>query len=173
MATMDRTQQPTSDDSFTEKLRKMPVKPVAKETFKEFQSDKVTDIAAGVAYHVIFAIPPAIILLVMLGALVGSVTSVDIAGQLTTVIDQNAPGDTKELLHNLVDSAIADVGGGAASFGFITAFLIALWSGSNGVSALIRAFNRAYDVEEDRGFLKSKLLSIGLTILINVAIRAF
>jgi membrane protein len=45
---------------------------------------------------------------------------------------------------------------------------IALWSGSNGVSTIIRAFNRAYDVDDDRAFVKKKLLSLGLTVLMGV-----
>jgi membrane protein len=35
----------------------------------------------------------------------------------------------------------------------VIAAVLALWSGSNAVGALIESFNRAYDVEENRPFL--------------------
>jgi membrane protein len=46
------------------------------------------------------------------------------------------------------------------------AAVLALWGGSNAVGALIEAFNRAFDVEEDRPFLKKRLLTLGLTLLL-------
>src|SRR5690606_19406956 len=110
------------------------------------------------------------IFMVTLAALVGQVTSIDVAGQLRDLINERAPQDTQELLTSLVDSAIADVSGGLASFGVAASALVALWSGSNGVSTIIRAFNRAYDVDEDRPFIKKKLVSIGLTILMGILI---
>src|SRR5699024_10690001 len=43
-------------------------------------------------------------------------------------------------------------------------FIGTLWSASNGVNALTRAFNRAYEVEEDRTFIVSRLIAIVLTV---------
>jgi len=162
--------EPTSRDDAKATFQKLPIKELGKRTFKEFKDDEVTEMAAGVAYHAIFAIPPMIVFLVTLAALVSQVTSVDIAGRLLDVINRSAPGDTRELLTGLVESAIQNVSGGAASFGVITAAAVALWSGSNGISTIIRAFNRAYDVEEDRSFIKKKLISIGLTVLVGVLV---
>jgi membrane protein len=42
--------------------------------------------------------------------------------------------------------------------------VIALWSASAGVSNLLTAINVAYDEEEKRGFVKKRLLSLGLTL---------
>lgn len=162
--------EPTSEDSAKATFQKLPLKELGKRTFSEFKDDEVTEMAAGVAYHAIFAIPPMIIFIVTLAALVGQITSVDVAGMLRDSINERAPADTRELLTGLVDSAIADVSGGVASFGVIISAAVALWSGSNGISTFIRAFNRAYDVDEDRPFIKKKAVSIGLTILMGVLI---
>ena len=170
MSTIQATNEPTSRDDAKETFRKLPFKELGKQTFKEFKDDEVTEMAAGVAYHAIFAIPPVIVFLITMAALVSQVTSVDVAGRLMNVINQSAPADTKELLTGLVESAIANVSGGAASFGVLLSAAIALWSGSNGVSTIIRAFNRAYDVDEDRPFIKKKLVSIGLTVLMGVLV---
>ena len=42
--------------------------------------------------------------------------------------------------------------------------MIALWSASAGVSNLLTAINVAYDEEEKRGFVKKRLMSLGLTL---------
>jgi membrane protein len=140
---------------------------IGKATMREFKSDDVPNIAASVAYHAVFAIPPMIVFIIALAALVNRVTSVPVSDRLVTLINENAPGDTKDLLLNMVDNAVAQVGGGAALVGVLGALAIALWSSSNGVSTVIKAFNRAYDVDEERGFIRMKLVSIGLTLLVG------
>ena len=52
----------------------------------------------------------------------------------------------------------------ALGVGLIISVAIALWSASAGVSNLLTAINVAYDEEEKRGFVKKRLLSIGLTL---------
>ena len=42
--------------------------------------------------------------------------------------------------------------------------MIALWSASAGISNLLTAVNVAYDEEEKRGFVKKRLMSLGLTL---------
>jgi membrane protein len=42
--------------------------------------------------------------------------------------------------------------------------LIALWSASAGISNLLTAINVAYDEEEKRGFVKKRVMSLGLTL---------
>src|SRR5699024_4250099 len=59
--------------------------------------------------------------------------------------------------------------GGLLSIGII----VTLWSASNGVNALMRGFNRAYEVEENRSFIVSRLIAVVLTIgMIIVIITA-
>ena len=48
--------------------------------------------------------------------------------------------------------------------GLIVAMVLALWSASGGVGNLISAVNMAYDEEETRGFVKRKVLALGLTL---------
>jgi membrane protein len=48
----------------------------------------------------------------------------------------------------------------------LVAAAIAIWSGSNGINAFIKAMNRAYGVDEARPFVRKRLVSIGLTLLL-------
>lgn len=170
MSAISAEREPRSGDNAKETARKLPLKELAKQIWKEFKDDEVTEMAAGVAYHAIFAIPPIIVFLITMAALVSQVTSVDIAGSLIDVINRSAPEDSQQLLTGLVESAIQNVGGGVASTGVLLSAAIALWSGSNGVATIIHAFNRAYDVDEDRPFIKQKLISLGLTVLMGVLV---
>lgn len=147
------------------------IKKLGKELYGEVKEDRVTTLAAAFAYHTIFAIPPLIILTVTVAALLNQVTDIRVADNLRDLIRDRAPADTRDLLNSIVDNAIAKVSGGGASFGTLTTALLALWSGSNAVGSLIESFNRAYDIEEGRPFVKKKMLTLGLTLLLALFIN--
>ncbi|MFL5758861.1 MAG: YihY/virulence factor BrkB family protein [Thermomicrobiales bacterium] len=146
------------------------VKDFGKELYAEIKGDKVTTLAAAFAYYTVFAIPALIILSVTVAALLNDATNVPVVEHLRTFIQDRAPANTKDLLNSIVNNAIAKVGNGA-SVGAILAALIALWSGSNAIAALIESFNTAYGVEESRPFVRKKGLTIGLTLLLVVFIN--
>lgn len=163
----------TSDDTMrapaTVSGERPPVKELAKETLNEFKDDDVPGLAAEIAYHAVFAIPPMLIFLIAIAAALNNFTDIPVADNLVTVIEERAPEAVQEMLLTLVNNAIDQVSG-AAAIGLMSTAAIALWSGSNGIATLMKAFNRAYDVEEDRSFVKMKLVSIGLTVLVSVLI---
>jgi membrane protein len=144
---------------------------LGKELIEDFKKDRVTTLAAAFAYHTVFAIPALLILTLSLAALLESVTSVRVTENLREMIQDRAPADTKELLNSIVDNAIAQVSGGGASLGVLLTALLALWSGSNAVNALVESFNLAYGVEEGRPFVRKKLLVLGLTLLLALMIN--
>ena len=147
------------------------VKTLGTDLYAEVKDDKVTTLAAAFAYHTVFAIPALLILTVTIAALVNRATDVQVAERLRDVIRDRAPAETTDLLNSIVDNAIAKVGGGGASLGMLLTALLALWSGSNAVGALVDAFNRAYDVEEGRPFVRKKLLTLGLTLLLALSVN--
>jgi len=155
-----------------EHVNRWRITPFAKALFQRIGRDNATGLAAQVAYHLMFAIPPLLVFLLTLAALVDHVTGIPVAQNLHSAITQHAPGDTKALLDNMVNHAISEVGGKAASIGIVITVLLALWGASNGIGALIRAFNYAYEVKENRSFLLSLLMRLALTILLVVVIIA-
>lgn len=150
------------------------IKVIGQEFIKDFKKDEVPELAAAFTYHIVFAIPALIILTVTVAAVLENFTDIGLATELQELIADRAPGSVQEVLNTVIENAIAQVDGGAVSVGLAISALIALWSGSNGVAALMRAFNRAYGTDEDRSFVKMKLVAIGLTlfggIFINLAI---
>ena len=142
----------------------------AKEVMAQFSDDDVPGLAAEIAYHLVFSLAPLLIFIISLAVIVDSFTGVDVSGELQDLITEHAPGEAQDVLETLVQNAVTEASGGFASFGAIMALLIALWSASSGVATLMKAFNRAYDVPEARTFVKKKLVSIGLTVLMAVFI---
>lgn len=130
-----------------------------------FQDDNVTEIGAQLTYYLILAIFPFIIFFLSIL-------------QFTPLADANIlqellsplPGDSKDLFYNLINDIIKGGSIGLLSFGALGS----IWASSNGVMALIKAVNKALDLEESRPYLKLKGLSILFTIgLFIVLILAF
>ncbi len=62
------------------------------------------------------------------------------------VVEQYAPASAMSLVESITHQTLNNRNGGLLSFGIIAA----LWSASNGMNAIVRSLNHAYDVEENR-----------------------
>lgn len=162
--------QPTDD--LAEAAPQVTRKETAKEVMSQFSRDDVPGLAAEISYHLVFSLAPLLIFVISVAAIVDNYTGVDISGQLEDLITERAPSpEVEDVLNTLVENAVTEAGGGVASFGAITSLLIALWSGSNAIATLMKAFNRAYDVPEERSFVSKKLIAIGLTLSLGVLVN--
>ena len=123
--------------------------------------DDVSGWAAQLAYFFLLSLFPFLLFLV---TLIGYLPfpEVDIMRFVATY----APEGTVELINENIDQIVATRNGGLLSITIIGT----LWSASNGINAIMRAFNAAYNVEEDRSFLVSRLIAIILTIAMLVVI---
>jgi membrane protein len=132
---------------------------VAKRGWKEAKADQVPLLAAGVAFYAFLAIFPALIALVSIyGLFADPSTIANQIGSLTSTL----PEDASKVITDQVTMLASRRS--ALSIGLIISIVIALWSASAGISNLLTAINVAYDEEEKRGFVKKRLLSIGLTL---------
>ena len=132
---------------------------VAKRGWKEAKSDQVPLLAAGVAFYAFLGIFPALIAIVTIYGLFADPST--IANQLNSLTSA-LPGQARQLITDQV-TALASRRS-TLGIGLIISVAIALWSASSGVSNLLTAINVAYDEEEKRGFVKKRLLSLGLTL---------
>jgi membrane protein len=87
-------------------------------------------------------------------------------GQITQIInslDAYLPKD----LASLISTQLATLSGKDTGNLLVAAFaiLLSLYSASAATQNLINATNKSYDVDESRGFVKVKLLSIALTLV--------
>lgn len=132
-----------------------------KELFKRFSDVDVPGMSSQLAYFFLLSLFP---FLVFLTTLLGYLP-IDIDSVLK-FLDTYLPADVANMLESNLENLLTSQSGGLLSISIIGA----IWSASKGVNALTLAFNKAYRVEEDRSFIVSKLISIGLTIALVVTI---
>jgi len=133
---------------------------IVKRAWAENSADNMPIIGAGVAFFAFLAIFPALIATISLYGLVASPETV--TRQIESLSDQ-LPQEAQALLSEQLNSIVQN-SGGALTVSLIISILAALWSASGGTGNLITAVNLAYDEVETRGFVKRKLLALGLTL---------
>ena len=135
-------------------------KDILKRVKDEVGDDRVSAVAASVAFFGVLAIFPSLIALVSLYGLVAD--PADIQAQVkgwAGMLPPSARSLLTDQLQSLVDTSETALG-----FGVVLAILGALWSASSGMKAVMEAINIAYDEEETRGFLRFRLEALQLTL---------
>lgn len=127
----------------------------------QFSKDNTSGMAAQLAYYFLLAIFPLLIFLLTLVPLF----QID-QEMIVGLIEDYAPAEIAGMLTGIIDDVMTSSGGGLLSVGLIAT----LWSASNGMTALMNAFNVAYDIEDDRNFFVSKGLSIFFTIILTLSV---
>ena len=132
----------------------------------KFAEDRVSLVAAGVAFYGFLALFPAIAALMAVAGLF--LDPSDVTGQ----IDSLAGLVPQDIIDIAVGQANAVTGSSGTGLGitFVVSLLLALYSASKGVGSLIQGLNVAYGEIEDRGFFHLKLVTLGLTALIIVGL---
>jgi membrane protein len=131
---------------------------------KEAKDDTVTDIAAALAYYAFLAIPAA--LLVSLGVfsvLAGPETIERVLDKLGTVV----PAETIDLLRESLTRAIENRSGGLVLI--VLGFLLALWTATGAMNALMRGLNAVYHRDETRGFFRQRITALGMLACLLLA----
>jgi membrane protein len=140
-----------------------------KATVQEFQRDDAMGLAAQLAYFLILALFPFILVLVSLMSLVGNP---ELASKVLAYFRQVMPGEAYELIKTYTGDVIS--GERPAPYLFSFGILFTLWTASGAFTALINALNRAYDVQETRPFWKVRgiaiLMTLGLSVLVLVGV---
>jgi membrane protein len=130
---------------------------IVKRAAKEAMADEVTDRAAALAYYAFLAIPAT--LLVVVGAF-GLVASPDAIQTLLEKVGTVVPRETVTLL----DDSLTRLSENESSGGImvVVGLVLALWTSSGAMNALMRGLNVVYDVKETRGFVQQRLTALGM-----------
>ncbi|WP_370462366.1 YihY/virulence factor BrkB family protein [Nocardiopsis sp. FR6] len=129
---------------------------------KEFRSDGLADLSAGLTYYAILSVFPALFVLVSLLGLAGP--------QATRFLTENVAGTMPADIGGLLTTAIQNLQGNQAAAGIfgLVSLAVALWSASGYVAAFMRASNVVYDVPEGRPIWKTLPIRVGVTLLMVV-----
>ena len=123
--------------------------------------------AASIAFNFFLAVFPA---LLFLSTLIPYIPITNFQTELMDLLEQLIPAETFETIEETLADIVMYPRSGLLSIGCITTIIIV----SNGVTAVIRAFNASINTHETRGFLRlraSSLIMVGLiTVLLATAI---
>lgn len=137
---------------------RLPVsEPIWKRVLHEFKEDRVTDQGARVAYYFFMSFPPAIMAIFALAGLFGGPA---LADWLMARAADTMPGEAATLVEGFVNDVVHGNAPGPLSIGL----LLALWAGSNVFLALDQSLNIAYDVHEERSFVKGRAVALGMLL---------
>ncbi|HKF00338.1 MAG TPA: YihY/virulence factor BrkB family protein [Actinomycetes bacterium] len=126
---------------------------------RDLKEDQVPLVAAGVAFYAMLSLFPAMIAAISVYGLVVDPQQVaDQVKRLTEIIPQDAANLIAGQLDSVARSTPRNLG-----VGLVVSVLVALWSASSGMKALVAGVNIAYDEHETRGFLKLRGLALALT----------
>jgi membrane protein len=118
------------------------------------EEDDIPGLSAQLSYFFLLALFPLLIVLFTLLPYF-PIPHQDMLG----MIRDFAPVEAMELIEKNIEYIMNHRNGGLLSFGIIGT----IWSASNGINAIVRAFNKAYNVKESRSFIVSRGMSIILT----------
>jgi membrane protein len=126
----------------------------------DMSDDAAPLLSAGVAFYMFLSLFPAILAALTVYGLVADPGQVE--GQLTSILAV-LPGDARGLLGARIH-ALATGSGEQVTPKLLGAVLGALWTGSLGVTGLLKAVKIAYDEPEERNFLQLRWTGILLTL---------
>jgi membrane protein len=128
---------------------------------------ELVDRAGLLSYYFLLALFP---LLIVLTALMGFFLSSQTSAywRLLEYLARFMPPSAFLLFSNVIHQITAGATSGKLSIGLI----LALWTSSSGIAALIEALNRAFGVPAGRTWWRRRLVAIGLTLSLGAVLGA-
>lgn len=141
---------------------------LARRFWSQVWEDEVPGRCAELAYFFLFsAFPLLLFLTTLLGYVAGQ--HADLRWKLFWYIARLTPSeDVVTLLNKTLDEVTKARSGGKLSLGL----LAALWVASNGMIAVTRTLNRAYDLKETRPWWQRRFVALALTVSFTLLIAA-
>jgi membrane protein len=139
-----------------------------KATKDEIKRDDVPSMAAGVSFKIFLALFPSLLAAVAIWGFFADPAAVN------RYVD-NLQGVVPDAALDFIRIALEGVtgtGAGAASAVAIPGILTGLWAASSAAATLVKALNRAYEVEESRGFLKQRGVAFAVVFALLFALVA-
>ncbi|MBW8050717.1 MAG: YihY/virulence factor BrkB family protein [Cytophagales bacterium] len=138
---------------------KIPLYNVVLLFIQQLRKDAIQEKAGAVAFNFTLAIFPGIIFLF---TLLPYVPIPDLSLHIMKFLKEVMPESIYVVAASTIEDIISKPRGGLLSFGFIFSLFLA----TNGMMALMQAFNKCYKTSEKRGFIKIRLVATLLTFLL-------
>jgi len=133
---------------------------VVRLTYAGVRSKHTSQLAAGLSYYFILSLFP---LLIAFAAALALVPLPHLFDQILVLMGRFIPADSMGLVRTVLRDVITPHGGSILSVGIV----LTIWAASGGVAALVEAVNVAYNLPDNRSFLRKRLLAIGLMFAVG------
>ena len=136
-----------------------------KRAFKRaFTEDEVGDSAAAITYYAFLSIPSLLLVAVGFFSLFADPETI---GTLMRKLEDVVPAEALSLLEDSLNRVIENRSGGVVMI--VVGFLVAAWTVSGTMGAVMRALNRIFGELEGRGFVKQRAVGVTLVVLVVAA----
>lgn len=139
------------------------VSEVVRQLAHDAEDDRVTGLAAEVAFFSLLSVFPALLTIAAglgaLDSLFGSELLLRAQGEVIAVMETfltDEASGTSEAIEALFEGG----SGGVFTFGVVAA----VWSASRGMSTVMRTLSQIYDVDDTRSRLRTRLMAVGLAL---------
>jgi membrane protein len=129
-----------------------------KRSLSSFKKDDCAGLAQQVAYSSLLAFFPA------MAFLVGTLGLLNLFDDLKRLLDPIAPNGVIDFITGLQQ----DSGGGTSAVAFLIGLFGAVWAASGAMTAVIKAMNKAHELQETRPFWKVRAIAILLVVLSGI-----
>jgi membrane protein len=136
---------------------------IVKRAVKESLDDQITDSAAAITYYAFLSIPSVLLVAVGVFSLVAGPNAVQ------TIVDKIgavAPAQAVQLLEQSLQRTTQ--GGGGVTM-IVIGSVLAVWTATGTINAVMRALNNAYDREESRNFFRLRAAALAMLVFILIA----
>lgn len=137
--------------------------PVGRAMVRAWQEDRVTGLAAEVAFWSLLSLFP---MLIATAAVLGSLEPL-VGSDAAANAEDEVLSWMQRILTEEAEGTIDDVEGlfRTSSPGLLTVSALgAVWAASRGFAAIIRALDIAYDLDETRSFMRTRILAVAMTL---------
>lgn len=141
---------------------------LVRDIIDEWSKDRVGGLAAEIAFFALLGFFPTVI---VLAAALGSADGILGAGAATDIENWLVEQLTTILGGSSVEQTVRDLFDGSNSNAFTVGAVLAAYAASRGFTAVVRALDVAYDHKHNRGWLSTRLVGFGLTVM-SVAMAA-
>jgi membrane protein len=131
---------------------------------KEAKNDEITDVAAALSYYAFLALPAVLLIAVGIFARTAGPDTIE---SMLDRLEGVVPAEAIQLLRDSLTRVIENQSGGLVLI--VVGFVLALWTASGAVNALMRGLNRVYDREESRGFARQRGTALVILVCLLLA----
>lgn len=130
---------------------------------REWSKDRVGGLSAEIAFFALLGFFPS---LIVLAAALGSADGI-LGESIATDVEEWLVEQMTDILgaDNSLKGTVEDLFDGSNTSAFTVGALLAAYAASRGFVAVVKALDIAYDHEEARGWLSTRLVGFGLTVL--------